>query len=222
MQLDLAVVTAAAQAAALLDPVRARLLEHLREPDSAAGAARVLGLPRQRLGYHVRELERAGLLVAVGERKQRNCIERLLQATARRYVISPTALGGGHLSAETVRDRFSSEYLVASASRVVQDVGTLQQLAKDAGKKLPTLTVETDVRFATPQAQHAFATELAECMARLVEKYHDNDAPHGRRFTFLAVGHPSAPRVATTPRSPAPTTSGTTSGADHAQEKRDA
>jgi DNA-binding transcriptional ArsR family regulator len=197
--LALAVINQPAQAAALLDPVRARILEHLREPDSAANVARALRLPRQRLGYHVRELERAGLLREVGERRRRNYIERLLQATAKRYVISPAALGPGAPSPDEIRDRFSSEYLVATASRVVQDVGQLQQLAADAGKKLPTLTIETVVRFASPESQSAFANALAECITRLVAEHHDDRAPNGRSFRVIAGAHPMPPGQPSSP-----------------------
>ena len=63
-------------AAALLDPVRQQLLAQLAEPDSAAGLARRLRLPRQRINYHLRALERAGLLELVEERRKGNCIER--------------------------------------------------------------------------------------------------------------------------------------------------
>jgi hypothetical protein len=46
----IAVIDRPAQAVALLKPVRARILEHLRAPDSATGVAAALGLPRQRVG----------------------------------------------------------------------------------------------------------------------------------------------------------------------------
>ena len=72
------VLNAAETAAAVLDPARLRILAALRDPDSSAGVARSLGLPRQRVGHHVRALEAAGLLTFVGERKKRNCVERLL------------------------------------------------------------------------------------------------------------------------------------------------
>ncbi|MBL8987996.1 MAG: helix-turn-helix transcriptional regulator, partial [Gemmatimonadetes bacterium] len=53
-----AVVRGSAQASALLGGGRRQLLEALAEPDSAAGLARRLGLPRQRVNYHLRLLER--------------------------------------------------------------------------------------------------------------------------------------------------------------------
>jgi hypothetical protein len=48
--------------ALLAAPVRQRILEALREPASASGAARRLGLTRQVATYHFRQLEDAGFL----------------------------------------------------------------------------------------------------------------------------------------------------------------
>jgi DNA-binding transcriptional ArsR family regulator len=192
VQTELIVIETPEQAAAVIDPVRGRILEYLRDPDSAAGAARALRLPRQRLGYHIRELERTGLLLSVGERKQRNCVERLLQSTARRYVVSPSALSGGSLPTDAIRDRSSSAYLIAAAARTVQDVGTLHRNALESNKPLPALTIETHVRFASPADSHAFATELARAVASLIAKYNDDAAPHGRRFRVLAAAHPAS------------------------------
>ena len=46
------------RAAAMLHPLRMRMLETLREPHSAASLARILELPRQKVNYHLRELEK--------------------------------------------------------------------------------------------------------------------------------------------------------------------
>ncbi|MGQ0722858.1 MAG: winged helix-turn-helix domain-containing protein [Candidatus Eiseniibacteriota bacterium] len=83
-----------AQAAVLLDPIRLRLLRHMEFPISASGLARRLHLPRQRVNYHVRELERQGLVRLVKERKVGNCTERLIQAVATKFVLSQEMLGG--------------------------------------------------------------------------------------------------------------------------------
>lgn len=44
-------------AASALDPAHRAILERLNEPNSAAGLARQLGIPRQKLNYHLRQLE---------------------------------------------------------------------------------------------------------------------------------------------------------------------
>ena len=63
------VVRGTEQASSLLGhPLRLKVLEHLAEPDSAAGLSRRLGVPRQVLNYHLRALENAGMLTFVEER----------------------------------------------------------------------------------------------------------------------------------------------------------
>lgn len=188
---ELSLVQEAAAAALLLDPLRQRILEELFEPDSASGLARRLGLPRQKVNYHLRELEKHELLELVEERRKGNCTERLLRATARAYLISPAALGRLAAEPERFQDRFSSTYLVAAASRVIGDVARLQQGAAGAQKRLATLTLESEVRFASAESRHAFAQELSQEVARLVAKYHDQNAPKGRRFRLLVGAYPT-------------------------------
>ncbi len=69
MQRPVQVLQSLDTAATVLDGMRLRILAGLREPHSASSVARALGLPRQRVGYHVRALEKAGLLVPAGERR---------------------------------------------------------------------------------------------------------------------------------------------------------
>jgi hypothetical protein len=129
----------------------------------------------------------------VEERKKRNCTERVVRAVALSYLISPATLGELAADPERVGDRTSSAYLVAAAAQVLRDVAAQRGRADKAGKKLATLTLQTEVRFATPEAQHAFAEELARSVARLAAKYHDETAKEGRRFRVMAGVYP-APR----------------------------
>jgi DNA-binding transcriptional ArsR family regulator len=179
------------QAASVLNPTRLRLLNELVEPDSAAGLARRLKLPRQAVTYHVRQLEADGLVSFIEERRRRNCVERVVQATARTYVISPSALGALAADPELIDDRLSSSYLIAVAAQMIRDVAGLKRLADRAKKRLATLTIQTEVRFATPAEQHAFAYELADTLGQLVTKYHREDAPEGPEFSFTVTGHPT-------------------------------
>lgn len=193
---DIGIIDRPEPAAALLQrPVRLRILERLREPDSATGVARTLGLPRQRINYHVRELEKEGLLREVGERKRGNCVERLVQATARRYLIAPQTLGELGADAGEVEDRFSTAYLLGAAARTIRDVGLLREAADRAGKRLPTLTAETEIRFRSPADQQAFAEEATIFLQEMAARFHDAEAPDGRAFRLTFTGHP-------TPRGP--------------------
>ena len=113
-----------------------------------------------------------------------------MRATARSYLISPEALGGLGSSPERIRDRFSAAYLVATAGQAIRDIGELQDRAHAAGQRLATLTLSSEVRFATGEDRNAYAEELATTLARLAAKYHDENASGGRRFRFFVGGHP--------------------------------
>jgi DNA-binding transcriptional ArsR family regulator len=190
LPLALDVIRSPDAAAALLDPTRQQLLARLREPDSASGLARRLRLPRQRINYHLHVLESAGLVEMVEERRKGNCIERVVRATARAFVISPEALGELGPTAETAADRLSGAYLIAAAGRAIRDVAALEDRARKEGKRVATLTLEADVRFANADSRSRFAEELADAVARIAAKYHDDLAPGGRRFRLLAAVHP--------------------------------
>jgi DNA-binding transcriptional ArsR family regulator len=179
------------QTSALCHPERARLLAALAEPDSAAGLARRFDLPRQRLNYHLRELEKAGLVELVEERRKGNCTERVVRATARAYVISPEVLGelaGG--SPARAADRFSASHLVGVAARVISDIAALGDRAASQRKRLATLTIDTEVRFASADARAKFADELSAALAALSAKYHDESAPEGRWHRLVAAVYP--------------------------------
>jgi hypothetical protein len=154
-------------------------------------------------------LESAGLVELVEERRKGNCLERVVRATARAFVISPEALGPLGLTADTAPDRLSSAYLLAAAGRTIREVGALEDRARREQKRLATLTLEGELRFASAESRAAFAEELATAVARLSAKYHDERAPNGRRFRLLAAVHPaaepeSADRKAATTKAPAP------------------
>jgi DNA-binding transcriptional ArsR family regulator len=181
----------AASASALLNPLRLQILERLREPDSASGLSRLMNLPRQKLNYHLRELEKHGLIEQVEERKKGNCVERIVRATARHYLINPEALGNLAADPSQIQDRFSSTYLVAVAARTIRDLAVLRAGAEQAGKQLATFTLETNVKLASAAELNAFAEDLTNAIARLVAKYHNERAPRGRLFKFIIGSYPA-------------------------------
>jgi DNA-binding MarR family transcriptional regulator len=189
MPAALQIVQSAEKAAVLLQPGRLGLLEALIEPNSAAGVARRLGIPRQKVNYHLRELEKEGFLEFVAERRKGNCIERMLRATAREFLIAPHA--GAAVDIRHAADRFSAAYLVSTAARIIRDLASLCLRARRAGKRLATLTLETEIRFSTAESRAAFAEELTATLAHLAAKYHDEGTEGGRRFRLVAASYPA-------------------------------
>ena len=187
--LDLEVIDDPAAAVVALDPLRARLLAGLAEPASASALAERAGLPRQKVNYHLRILEEHGLVTEVGQRRWGGLTERLLHATAASYVVSP-ALGQAAGDPDRIADRLSARYLIALAARVVREVAGLVRRADQAGKRLPTLALDTEIRFRSAAERAAFTSDLADAVTTLVSRYHDAGAPDGRSHRLVVVAHP--------------------------------
>jgi biotin operon repressor len=190
MSASLAVIESAEEATVLLKADHQRLLEMLATPNSAAGLARELGWSRQIVNYHLRELEQAGLIVMKEERKRGNCLERVMERKAQAYLIGPQTMGGLAAEPERVEDKLSAAYLIAVAARMVREVSRLMKAADQAGKRLPTLTIETEIRFANAAARKLFTQELATMTAALVSRYHDQVSPDGRKYRLIVGAHP--------------------------------
>lgn len=188
--LNIQVIDDPAAATVALEPMRSRLLAELVEPASAATLAARVGLTRQKVNYHLNALEGHGLVRLAQERKWGGLTERLLVATAASYVVSPSALGPVAVDPNRQADRLSASYLIALGARVVREVGELVRRATAAGKRLATLAVDTEIRFRSPADRAAFSQELAEAVAQLVSKYHDESAPGGRVHRLVVVAHP--------------------------------
>ncbi|MFB9908775.1 ArsR/SmtB family transcription factor [Allokutzneria oryzae] len=188
---EVAVIEDPAAAEASLDPVRARLLAELAEPGSATTLAAKVGLTRQKVNYHLRALERHGLVELVEERPRGNFTERVLRATATSYVISPAALAAVQPDPARAPDHLSARWLLAVAARLVRDVGSLITGATRARKRLATFAVDGEVRFASAADRAAFAEELGGAVRALVGKYHDEKAEGGRSHRVVVAVHPS-------------------------------
>lgn len=177
-----------AVAAAALDPIRARLLAELGDaPASAATVAARVGLPRQKVNYHLKTLEAHGLIELAEVRMRGGITERLMRATAASYVVSPAAIDETGALPEQVADRLSARYLISLAGRVVHEVGALARKADAAGRRLPTFAIDTEIRFRCAADRAAFADELTAAVVDLVARYHHDG---GRPHRLVVAAHP--------------------------------
>jgi DNA-binding transcriptional ArsR family regulator len=176
-----------------LAPIRRRILAALTRPASAAGLAEQLGMPRQKIGYHLHALESAGLIHLAEERQRRGFTERLFVA-ASSYVLDPALMQAPpDPAAVDAQDRHAADHLVSTASAIVRDVARMRQDAAAEGSRLLTLTVEADLTFATPADFDAFTEEVSVAVTALARRY---AAPSGRRYRLTTVAHPATPKPA--------------------------
>ncbi|HTQ86845.1 MAG TPA: helix-turn-helix domain-containing protein [Candidatus Solibacter sp.] len=198
-QPSFALLSSTASAAAVLHPLRQRILESLAEPDSAAGVARRLRLPRQRLNYHVRELARAGLLRRAGRRRKRNMYEQCYVATARGYALSPELLGRLGADPRRVEDTFSAAYLLALAAQLQAELGRASREATAQGKRLTTLSMNSEFRFESAGQRAEFARALEAAVVDVIGRFAspaqraDGAAGAGRPYRLVVGCYPVPP-----------------------------
>lgn len=187
---DVDVIDDPAAAAVALEPVKGRLLAALTRPASAASLAASVGMPRQKVNYHLRALEAHGLIRVSEKRQWGGLTERLMVATASSYVVSPAALGPTAADPARTRDRLSAGYVVALAARIVSEVSALVRRARDAQKRLATLSIDTEIRFKSAADRAAFSAELTESVMALAARYHEAATPGGRAHRLVIVAYP--------------------------------
>jgi DNA-binding transcriptional ArsR family regulator len=189
------------RATALLHPLRLRILDALREPDSAAGLARRLRLPRQKINYHVRALARAHFLERAGQRRRRNMIERRFRTTARGYILSPELLGRLGVPQAQAEDAFSAAYLLGLLSLGQSELGRASREAGAQAKRLATLSVNSEMRFENAEQRARFTAELQRAVVEMVARYAspyiraDGAAGTGRPYRLILGCYPIPPKL---------------------------
>jgi DNA-binding transcriptional ArsR family regulator len=177
MQASIAVVSDSKQVSALAHPMRSRILESLKSPETAAGLARSFGRSRQSIRYHLKALERVGLIRHAGERRKGNFLEQLYQATANRFIVSSQFASNPTQLASVFRDQASLCQLVDLGERLQRDAAGLIELAASEGREIPSASVESEVHFGDEAARAAFMSEFIPMLKTLLAKYAGPDGP---------------------------------------------
>lgn len=157
------------QAVALLNPLRADIVSRLVEPASAAELARMLHEPPQRMNYHLKALEKTGLIRKVGTRQVRNLVEVLYQAIAKTFVLAES-LSLSEETIERLKEHGSLAQLITTAEQMKKDAVALMEHS-DKGTEIPSATLQLHIPLKDHEAREAFIAEYVETMKRLVGKY---------------------------------------------------
>lgn len=196
---DVECISEVQRAGVLLQPLRLEIVRRAREPQSAASIAGQIGLPRQKVNYHVRQLEEAGFLRRAGRRLKRNLVEQRYQATARSYLLAPQVLGPLRAAPGQAQDRFSAGYLLALTSQAQEDLSRLMEAAQAEDKRLATLSLSASIRFRSPEQRQEFTSALQEAVTDVIGRFTSPDrAPdgspgEGRPYRLFLGCHPAPP-----------------------------
>ncbi|MCZ8520772.1 MULTISPECIES: ArsR/SmtB family transcription factor [Paenibacillus] len=186
---DSVLIESPEQAMVLLNPLRAEIAARLAEPGSAAEVARAIGEAPQRINYHLKALEKAGLVRRIGSRQVRNLVEVLYQSIARTFVLSER-LGMKPETVRKLKDQGSLAHLIGTADRIKQDALLLMEQS-DEGEEIPSATLQFQVELATPERRQAFVEEYARLVQELTGKY-GGSGESGAYQVVVAV-YPEAP-----------------------------
>ena len=160
---------------ALSHPTRVAILDALREPASAATVARMIGQPRQRVNYHLKELEHARLVERVGEERTGNFVSSLYRSVARSFVVSPKVAWSGSRRIEALRRQHALETLVDLGERLQRDAAELLDRAAFDGEEIASASVTADVRFACEADRKSFMDDYLRALRGLLETYGAKD-----------------------------------------------
>lgn len=183
----------------LLHPLRQEILQHARQPVSATDLGRRLGMPRQNVNYHVRELARAGFLRAAGRRRRRNLIEKKYVATAEAYVLLPEVLGPAGPARASAEDAFSAGRLLSLTATAQSELARATRGAAEQGKRLSTLSMDAELRFESMDQRAAFAGALRDALAEAIARHTspftnaDGTPGEGRPFRLILGIYPIPP-----------------------------
>lgn len=165
------------QALALLHPLRVEILRLMQEPASASEIGRQLREPPQKINYHLKALEKVGLLRRSGTRQVKNLIEVLYRSIAKHFVI-PESFGWSEETVNRMKDQSALSHLIAMSERVRTDALALME-ASDNSLPVASATLETEVFLPEEADRQAFLRDYAAAMRQLADKYRTTGRNNG-------------------------------------------
>ena len=177
------------QAMALLKPIRLEILRRLDEPRTCDELAAVFEDSAQKIYYHVKALQEAGLVDKVSEKRVRGTVEGRYQAKARSYWLAPKLVGKVG-SPQQARDQASLRVLLQLAEDVVDDTAHLGS-ASESGQSIPSLSLSAQIHLADGNQRAQFLQELQSTFQTLALKYGvAEDADESANFRLVLMCYP--------------------------------
>lgn len=180
-------VTLPEQAAALLHPIRSEIVAALKEPSSATEIAKGLNETPQKINYHLKTLEKVGLVQRVGTRNVRNLVEVLYQAVAKTLIFSES-LGLSPEAAQKLKDQQALAHVLSLTETMKRDA--LQLMEKAEEEQIPSAVLQAKVSLTTPEERNQFINEYFSLLHQLVEKYQSTTSQPGHEYQVSLAVYP--------------------------------
>ena len=151
------------RAAGALNPLRRRILEELDAPQSATALSKKLGLSRQKVNYHLRNLEEAGLVELVEVRQQRGLEERVMKRSADIVMIDPSLFANIRSGN---REAAGLSGVVTTAADLIRHSAAVADQAQAEDEALVTVTLDSEVRVSSPQTLRRMIADIGDVISR--------------------------------------------------------
>jgi DNA-binding transcriptional ArsR family regulator len=161
------------QAAALLKPQRIEMLKLMDHPRTCLELSKVFGDTPQKIYYHIKALQSAGLVEQVGERRVRGTVEGSYQARARSYWLASDLVG--HIGGAAIaQDQVSLRHLLSLTEEMRGDIGHLAQQVSSVGsvgREIPSLGLSLHVELDDESRRADFMADVQKMAQILAHKY---------------------------------------------------
>jgi DNA-binding transcriptional ArsR family regulator len=166
----------------LLAPPRVELMTRMATPTTCPQLGKQLSMTPQKIYYHVKALEKAGLVRKVREERVKGIMQGVYQASAHSIALSPrlvARLGGRKALTSSV----SLSRLLDAADQIVRDVQVLSERNKPA-----SLTIDTTINLA-PGHRVSFLRDAGRAIEDLARRY--TTAGEAQPFRLLVACYES-------------------------------
>ncbi|MDM5337670.1 helix-turn-helix domain-containing protein [Fictibacillus enclensis] len=180
-------VTLPEQAAALLHPIRSEIVAALKVPASATEIAKMLNETPQKINYHLKALEKVGLVQKVGTRNVRNLVEVLYQAVAKTLILSES-LGLSPETSQKLQDQQALAHVLSLTEAIKKDALHLMEQAEKA--QIPSAVLQASVSLWGEKQRNEFMNEYFSLLHQLIEKYQSGEKENGEEYQVSIAIYP--------------------------------
>ncbi|WNB90782.1 helix-turn-helix domain-containing protein [Bacillus sp. NEB1478] len=181
------IVSEPEQAAALLHPVRSEIISLLKEPRSATELSKQMNDSAQKVNYHLKTLEKAGLVVRAGTRNVRNLVEVLYRSVGKSFLLSDS-LGLSQEQVRKLQDQTALAHILAFTEKVKRDAVSLMEQTEE--EQVPSAVMELEISLAGLAERQEFLQDYSNMLTELIKKHHDPKQTDSRTFHVSMAMYP--------------------------------
>jgi DNA-binding transcriptional ArsR family regulator len=181
------IVSEPEQAAALLHPVRSEIISLLKEPRSATELSKVMNDSAQKVNYHLKALEKVGLVMRAGTRNVRNLVEVLYRSAGKTFLLSDS-LGLSQETIQKLQNQTALAHVLSLTEKIKRDAVSLMEEVES--EEIPSAVMEMELSLLGVEERQAFLQDYANMLSDLIIKHHDPKQGKSRKFHVSMAMYP--------------------------------